>query len=262
MSLNGLNILLVNDDGVTAPGILCAARFLSRGHNVVISAPESEQSSVGHGITLRLPLWTRKLDISEPFEMYAVSGTPADCVKIGLDVIYKEKGMIPDLIISGINRGENLGTDVIYSGTVSGALEGAIAGVPSIAISVADFKSPIYETAALFLLDFLNEFDVKSIPEFTALNINVPSLPYNEINGWKVTRQSKRRYEDYFEKRVDPTGREYYWMLGDVIEDDPDPLADYKALSERYISVTPISIFMTNEEFLSQLPPVYRCGGL
>lgn len=254
------NILLVNDDGITAPGILCAARFLSKEHNVVVSAPESEQSAVGHGITLRLPLWARKLDINEPFEMYAVSGTPADCVKIGLDVIYRDRGIVPDVIISGINRGENLGTDVIYSGTVGGALEGAIAGIPSIAISVADFKSPIYESAAIFLMDFLKEFDMKSIPPFTALNINVPSLPYDKIMGWKITRQSKRRYKDYFEKRIDPAGREYYWMLGDVIEDDDDPLADYKALAQNYISVTPITIFMTNEEFLDKLEGLYGEG--
>lgn len=252
-----MNILLVNDDGITAPGILCAARFLSQKHNVVVCAPESEQSAVGHGITLRFPLWVRKLDIKESFEMYAVSGTPADCVKIGLDVIYKDKGIVPDVVVSGINRGENLGTDVIYSGTVSGALEGAIAGVPSLAVSVADFKDPIYETAALFLLKFLEEFDVKQIPRFTALNINVPSVPYEKIKGWKLTRQSKRRYEDYFEQRVDPYGRKYYWMLGDIIEDDPDPKADYKALAEGYISVTPITIFMTNEELLKELEAKY-----
>lgn len=248
---------LVNDDGITAPGILCAARFLSQKHNVVVCAPESEQSAVGHGITLRFPLWVRKLDIKESFEMYAVSGTPADCVKIGLDVIYKDKGIVPDVVVSGINRGENLGTDVIYSGTVSGALEGAIAGVPSLAVSVADFKDPIYETAALFLLKFLEEFDVKQIPRFTALNINVPSVPYEKIKGWKLTRQSRRRYEDYFEQRVDPYGQKYYWMLGDIIEDDPDPKADYKALAEGYISVTPITIFMTNEELLRELEAKY-----
>lgn len=252
-----MNILLVNDDGVTAPGILCAARYLSQEHFVIVVAPESEQSAVGHGITLRLPLWARRLGINEPFEMYAVSGTPADCVKIGLDVIYKNKRLTPDVVISGINRGENLGTDVVYSGTVSGALEGAIAGVPSIAISVADFKDPIYETGAKFLLKFLKEFDLNLIPRYTALNINVPSIPYEELRGWKITRQSKRRYEDYFETRVDPYGREYYWMLGDIIEDDPDPKADYKAIQERYVSVTPISIFMTNEELLKELEGKY-----
>lgn len=252
-----MKILLVNDDGITAPGILCAARFLSTKHTVIVCAPESEQSAVGHGITLRFPLWVRKLDINEPFEMYAVSGTPADCVKIGLDVVFKDRGQVPDVVISGINRGENLGTDVIYSGTVSGALEGAIAGVPSIAVSVADFKDPLYETGARFLLDFLDEFDVKLIPRFTALNVNVPSVPYERIKGWKLTRQSKRRYEDYFEQRVDPYGQKYYWMLGDIIEDDPDPKADYKALEHGYVSVTPITIFMTNEEFLEELEGKY-----
>ncbi len=255
-----MNILVVNDDGVTAPGILCAARTLSEKHNVVVVAPESEQSAVGHAITLRLPLWVRKLDIKENFEMYAVSGTPADCVKIGLDVVYKGKGIVPDLVVSGINRGENLGTDVVYSGTVSGALEGAIAGVPSIAISVADFVNPIYETAAKFLVQFLEEFNIRLIPRFSALNINVPSITFEELKGWKLTRQSKRRYEDYFERRVDPYGKDYFWMLGDIVEDDPDPKADYKALKEGYVSVSPINVFLTDENLLEKLEGNYGEG--
>ncbi|QTA38413.1 5'/3'-nucleotidase SurE [Thermosipho ferrireducens] len=250
-----MKILVTNDDGVTAQGILCLARYLSREHTVTVVAPETEQSAVGHAITIRFPLWLRKLDINEPFEIYAVSGTPADCVKMGMDVVL---GSPPDLVVSGVNRGKNLGTDVIYSGTVSGALEGAIAGIPSIAISSSDFKNPMYETAAKFLLKFLKEFDVKTIPRFTALNINVPSVSYEELKGWRLTRQSKRMYEDYFEKRVDPVGRDYYWMMGNVIENDPDPLADYKALKEGYVSVTPISVFMTNEKYLKYLEEVYH----
>ncbi|ABR30697.1 stationary phase survival protein SurE [Thermosipho melanesiensis] len=250
-----MNILVTNDDGVTADGILCLARYLSKKHEVTVVAPETEQSAVGHAITLRFPLWLRKIDINEEFEIYAVSGTPADCVKMGIDVVLKEK---PDLLISGINRGNNLGTDVVYSGTVSGALEGAIAGVPSIAISSFSFENPLYETAAKFILEFLEEFDVKSIPRFTALNINVPSVPYGELKGWKLTRQSKRMYEDYFEQRKDPSGGNYYWMMGNIIENDPDPKADYKAVAEKYVSVTPISVFLTNEEYLKRLEERYE----
>ncbi|ACJ75432.1 stationary phase survival protein SurE [Thermosipho africanus H17ap60334] len=250
-----MNILVTNDDGVTADGILCLARTLSKKYKVTVVAPETEQSAVGHAITLRLPLWLRKLDINENFEIYSVSGTPADCVKMGIDVVLGEK---PDLLISGINRGNNLGTDVVYSGTVSGALEGAIAGVPSIAVSSYSFENPMYETAAKFILDFLEEFDVRSIPRFTALNINVPSVPYDQIKGWKLTRQSKRMYDDYFEKRVDPSGGNYYWMMGTIIEDDPDPKADYKAIAENYVSVTPISVFLTNEEYLKRLEERYE----
>jgi len=250
-----VKILVTNDDGVTADGILCLARFLSKEHDVTVVAPETEQSAVGHAITIRFPLWLRKVDIKEPFEIYSVSGTPADCVKIGIDVVLGQK---PDLVISGINRGNNLGTDVIYSGTVSGALEGAIAGIPSIAVSSYDFKNPMYETAAKFILKFLKEFDIKSIPRFSALNINVPSVPYEKLKGWKLTRQSKRRYEDYFEKRVDPSGSDYYWMMGNIVENDPDPKADYKVLKENYVSVTPISLFMTNEEYLKKLEEKYN----
>ncbi|ANQ53678.1 MULTISPECIES: 5'/3'-nucleotidase SurE [Thermosipho] len=250
-----MNILVTNDDGVTANGILCLARHLSKKHKVTVVAPETEQSAVGHAITLRLPLWLRKIDINEDFEIYAVSGTPADCVKIGIDVVLKEK---PDLLISGINRGNNLGTDVVYSGTVSGALEGAIAGIPAIAVSSFSFENPIYETAAKFILDFLEEFDINSIPQFTALNINVPSIPYEKLKGWKLTKQSKRMYEDYFEERKDPSGGNYYWMMGNIIENDPDPKADYKVLTQNFVSVTPISVFLTNEEYLKRLEERYE----
>jgi 5'-nucleotidase len=244
-----MRILVTNDDGVTSDGILALARRLSKKHEVCVVAPESERSAVGHAITIHVPIWVKELNICDYAKIYSTTGTPADCVKLGVDVLCEN----PDIIISGINRGPNLGTDVIYSGTVSGALEGAMSGFSAIAVSSADYSNPNYESAAKFVEKFIDDFDFSTIPPFTALNINVPAIDYEEIKGWRFTRQSKRRWEDYFEARVDPFGRTYYWMMGSVIEDDDDPDADYKAVKEGYVSITPVTVFLTNEEYLKYL---------
>ncbi len=244
-----MRILLTNDDGVTSNGLLTLAKVLSKKHEVCVVAPESERSAVGHAITIHLPIWVKELSICEYAKVYATTGTPADCVKLGIDVFFED----PDLVISGVNRGPNLGTDVIYSGTVSGALEGAMNGIPSIAVSSADYANPNFESAAVFISKFIETFDFSTLPPFTALNVNVPALPYEEIKGWRFTRQSKRRWEDYFEARKDPFGRTYYWMMGSVVEDDDDPDADYRAVKEGYVSITPISVFLTNEDYLAKL---------
>nr|WP_245612768.1 5'/3'-nucleotidase SurE [Kosmotoga pacifica] len=245
-----LNILLTNDDGIMAPGINILAQELSKEHEVLVVAPDVERSATGHAITIRTPLWAKEVRVGNKDIGYAINGTPADCVKLGLLAI---SNVEIDLVISGINRGPNLGTDILYSGTVSGALEGAIMEKPSIAVSSADWNEPRYETAALFIAEFLRKFDIKNIPPFTALNVNVPSLLPEEIKGWKVTRQSKRRFRDYFERRKDPYGNNYYWMFGEVIEDDPGEDSDYAAVRAGYISITPIYAFMTNFDFMERL---------
>jgi len=247
-----LRILITNDDGVTSEGILTLAKVLSKKHEVAVVAPESERSAASHAITIHFPIWAKKLSICEYASVYSTTGTPADCVKLGVDVLFPN----PDVVVSGINRGPNLGTDVIYSGTVSGALEGTLYGIPSIAVSSADYLNPNYETAARAIYDLLEKFDLSFIPQYTALNINVPSVPYEKLRGWKVTKQSRRRWKDYFEARTDPFGRTYYWMRGEVIEDDEDPNSDYKAVKENYVSVTPISVFITDEAFLNKLKEV------
>ncbi len=244
-----MRILITNDDGVTSPGILELARALSKKHEVVIVAPESERSASGHAITIHFPIWVKEVDMDDRFKVYATTGTPADCVKLGIDVLFKD----PDLVLSGINRGPNLGSDLIYSGTVSGALEGSLYGIPSIAVSSADYANPNFESAIRFVEEFIERFDLSRIPRYTALNVNVPALSYEKIKGWRITRQSRRRWEDYFEARVDPFGRTYYWMMGHVIEDDPDPLADFRAVREGYVSITPISIFLTVEDLIDEL---------
>lgn len=249
-----MNILISNDDGIMAPGISVLKTFLEKEHNVFVVAPDIERSATGHAITVRNPLWAKDVMVDNKFFGKAVNGTPADCVKLGLEAIHKDTNI--DLVISGINRGPNLGTDVLYSGTVSAAIEGAMNGYPSIAVSSADFTTPNYETAAKIVLDIIKKINLKELPEFTTLNVNVPSISYDEIKGIKVTRQSKRRYEDYFEARKDPFGNTYYWMLGNVVEDDSENNSDYLAVTEKYVSITPLTIFLTKTDYMNKLKNV------
>lgn len=246
-----MNILVTNDDGIMAPGIFVLKKELEKKHNVYVVAPDVERSATGHAITIRNPLWAKKIYTNNEFLGYAVNGTPADCVKLGLEAIYSDINF--DIIISGINKGPNLGTDLLYSGTVSGALEGSLNGYPSIAVSSADYQNPNYETAAKFVLGFLEEIEITEMPEFSALNINVPNVEYSQIKGYKITRQSKRRYRDYFEARKDPYGNTYYWMLGEIIEDDNEKDSDYFVLNENYVSITPIKSFLTDFEYMKKL---------
>jgi 5'-nucleotidase len=245
-----LHILLTNDDGIMSPGIAILAETLSSEHDVIVVAPDVERSATGHAITIRTPLWAKEVKLGRRSLGYAINGTPADCVKLGLLAISKRH---IDLVVSGINRGPNLGTDILYSGTVSGALEGAIMGKPSIAISCANWNDPLYESSAEFLLDFLKTYDTRSMPDMTALNINVPAVPPDEIRGWQVTRQSRRRYKDYFEERKDPFGESYYWMFGDIVEDDPGSDSDYSAIREGYVSITPITAMMNVPGYAAEL---------
>ena len=245
-----VRILITNDDGVTSIGLLTLAKVLCKEHNVLVVAPESEQSATGHAITVRRPIWVKKVEVVEDFPVYATTGTPADCVKIGVEVLAQKA---VDLIISGINFGHNLGTDVIYSGTVSGALEGALLGIPALAVSAPAEKDYNYYYAALFIDTFIRDFDFDILEQFTALNMNFPS---GSVRGWKAAKQSTRRYADRFEARIDPSGNTYYWMYGDVVEDDPIDDCDYNVIKKGYVSVTPITVFMNNEKVLMKLKEV------
>ena len=246
-----MKILITNDDGIHAEGIACLNDCLREaGHEVVVSAPYTEQSATGHAITLRKPIWAKKIYKKDVFYGYGVTGTPADSVKIG---ILELAGKDVDLVVSGINRGANLGTDIPYSGTVSGALEGAIMGYPSIAISSINPKEPHFCTAGLFLVDFLKEFDVKTIKRFGALNINVPSVQYDLIHGFHYTKQSSRRFDDYFEKRQDPYGNDYFWLMGDIKEEELPEDSDWIAIQKNFVSVTPLTVFMYDPEWYQEL---------
>lgn len=241
-----MRILVTNDDGIQTEGIGRLSRALEELGEVVVVAPESEQSAVSRSITFRTPL--RVFERSEPVaRSYAVTGTPADCVFLALHHLLDEP---PDLLVSGINTGPNLGDDILYSGTVAGALEGALTGIPSIAISVGAYRGQRYDTAARWLVDFLSE-QTLDLPRKTSLNINVPCCDLSELKGWRFTHQGHTHYVQGVVRRKDPFGREYYWLGGEVPKGISDPGSDFEAVEQGYVSVTPLGMDLTNRQYLS-----------
>ncbi|RUM87616.1 MAG: 5'/3'-nucleotidase SurE [Thermodesulfatator sp.] len=237
-----MKILLTNDDGIYAEGLCALYRALSPEHEVVIVAPEAERSAVGHAITLSDPLRVRVIRQGREFWGYAVKGTPTDCVKLAF---YELVGPV-DLVVSGINRGANVGINVLYSGTVSAATEAAILGMPALAVSLAAYTQEDYCFAAYFTSTL-----VENLPLSTpfCLNVNIPHLPAHLIKGVKITRQGTRKLQERFEKRLDPHGNVYYWQCGErFLEDDPD--TDVVALEAGYISITPLTHDLTDYKLL------------
>jgi len=240
----GPTILLTNDDGIDALGIKSVYdALLAEGFNVVIVAPESERSAVGHAITLSDPLRVKEVQRDCSFFGYAVNGTPADCVKIAFWAVLDKK---PDLIISGINLGANTGINMLYSGTVSAATEGAMLGIPSFAISLATFKNPVFDFAARFSCKIAKEMLNNKLPSGVYLNINIPAIDENKIKGVSVTRQGKAIFQEKFEKRYDPRGNTYYWLSGQKIDKEKDIDIDEGAVQAGYISVMPVHFDLTH----------------
>ena len=214
-----MRILISNDDGVFADGIRSlAAEAVARGHQVTVVCPDQERSATGHGLTLQTPLRAERADelFADGVTAWACSGTPSDCVKLALFALLEEW---PDLVLSGINHGPNLGTDTVYSGTVSAAMEGTIEGLPALAVSSADFQWRHFEPAARIALDVAEQVMARGWPPATLLNLNVPPLPAEAIGPLRWCRKAVRRYTDQFDKRVDPRGRTYYWLAGEVAND-------------------------------------------
>ena len=245
-----MKILLTNDDGINSEGLYSLYREAKKLGDVTIVAPDAEQSAVGHAITLSQPLRVKEIMRNRSFYGYAVNGTPADCVKIGVRAVMKSR---PDIIISGINLGPNLGTDVIYSGTVSAATEARILGIPSFAISLATYKKPDYEYAARFARRLIRVVARYGLPKDTLLNVNVPPVPEGKVRGVKITHQSKSRFIEVFDKRKDPRERTYYWLTGEMAQMEDDGDADDVAIKENYISITPIHFDMTDYGYLKEL---------
>jgi len=245
-----MNILLTNDDGIYSEGIRALYVSLSKIGNVTIVAPDTERSAVGHAITLSDPLRVKAVNRNGKFFGYATTGTPADCVKLGIRAILKVK---PDIVISGINLGPNVGFSILYSGTVSGATEGAILGIPSFAISLATFEKPDYAYAAAFAKKLAQLLRQKGLPKGTLLNVNVPAVNRKNIKGVKIVRQTKVAIKERFDKRVDPRKHIYYWLTGEIIESDGQKDADIEAIRHNYVSITPISCDMTNYAFMDEL---------
>ena len=224
-----------------------------------IVAPDQEKSCAGHALTLNMPIRVREVDIGIPVKKaWAVSGTPGDCVKMGVTEILPEK---PDLVISGINHGPNLGADVLYSGTVSAAMEGAVLGYPSIAVSLADLYGSSYnfKPAAEFVCKFLDKIHKINFPKKTILNINIPDGELKDMVGVCVVKLGMRMYTDAYEKRIDPRGKVYYWMAGEPIEDSNthEPDSDIIAIMQKKISITPVTFEMTYKSIMPDLEIVF-----
>ncbi|MGE5654872.1 MAG: 5'/3'-nucleotidase SurE [Bacillota bacterium] len=247
-----MNVLITNDDGIQAPGIRALARAFHQARcEVWIVAPDRERSATGHAITMHHPLRADEVELPELcHSALAVDGTPADCVKLAVECIMPRR---PDLVISGINRGSNLGTDVLYSGTVSAALEGLILGLPAIAVSLAGWESLDYGAAAKFAHDLALVTLSRGLPPDTMLNVNVPIVPAPEIAGVRVTRLGQRRYRNFFEPRQDPRGRRYFWLSGELMDCPNDADTDVGAVDLGYVSVTPIHFDLTHEDMIGTL---------
>jgi 5'-nucleotidase len=244
-----VRILVTNDDGIQSPGLRALVDALRGWGEVWVIAPDREQSAVGHAITLSEPIRLFPWTIDGADYTFAISGTPADCVKLGLTELMPQR---PDLVLSGVNRGENTGISVIYSGTVSAATEGTIDNIPSIAVSLGSFVSTRFEPAARVARHIAEVVAERGLPRDTLLNVNVPDLPLGEIRGIRVTRQGRTRFQETFMKRADPRGKIYYWMDGDKLPREESD-TDGTALHEGYVSITPIRLDFTHHEFLREL---------
>ncbi|HYF91967.1 MAG TPA: 5'/3'-nucleotidase SurE [Symbiobacteriaceae bacterium] len=246
-------ILLTNDDGIFAPGINAIREELERtcDHEIWAVAPDRERSASGHAITMYRPLFPVKAEIpGAKSPCYSVTGTPADSAKLAIEALLPRR---PDLVISGINRGANLGTDIFYSGTVAAALEGPILGIPAIASSLDSWESKDYSAAARFTAQLALKVLADGLPEGTLLNVNVPGWPTRPINGVRITRMGQRLYKDQWDKRTDPRGKTYYWLAGELMELDNGPDTDVAAVEAGYISVTPVQLDLTRYDQMNRL---------
>lgn len=247
-----MHILITNDDGIYAPGIQKLVEALKDIGRITVVAPDKERSATSHAITMHSPIMTKTIHRFGPEVCaYSVSGTPADCIKLSLDMIMKDDW--PDIVVSGINNGPNLGTDVIYSGTVSAAAEASMMGVPSIAISMSSHHFTSFTDASEFvgkLVPYVLELPRKTAPMF---NINFPVCNTEDIMGIKITKLGIRRYRNNYTRRKDPRGNTYYWMAGELETILQESNSDITAIDENYISVTPLNFDFTHYSVMNQM---------
>ena len=245
-----MNILITNDDGIHSQGIYKLKSALEQIANVEVVAPDTERSAVGHAITLSDPLRVTKVEKNGEFFGYSVNGTPADCVKLGIRCLIENK---PDIVVSGINLGPNTATNIIYSGTVSAAAEAVIMGIPALALSLTSFTIQEYDYTCKLALELVQKILQFGLPEGTLLNVNIPPLKENEIEGAVITRQGKGRFEEFFDKRIDPMNRTYYWLAGKKMMLDRDDDIDDVVVTQNKVSITPVSYDLTNSDMLQKL---------
>ena len=248
-----MKILVSNDDGIQATGIQTLVEHLSPLHDVYVVAPDRERSAMGHALTLHRPIKINEVQLPYPVKAaYATSGTPSDCVKLALSTLIEED---IDLVVSGINHGPNLGADVMYSGTVSAALEGAIFDKPSIALSLMDGyeKHADFSESAKYFCEQLDRLVALEVPTRSILNINFPGLPRIDYAGLKGTKLGLRMYKDFYDRRTDPRGGVYYWLAGEIVEHTGQEEEDVEAIQNNWVSVTPIHLDLTNHSYFEKL---------
>ena len=248
-----MRILVTNDDGVQSDGLFALRNALAQIGDVTVVAPERQQSATGHAITLHKPLRLSPVTLRDGSPAFASNGTPSDCATLG---IYEAMGGDVDLVVSGINHGPNLGWDIHYSGTVSAAIEAAIIGKPSLAVSVATWDADVHwQPVADFAAKLAQWLTAHPLPPNTILNVNAPNLPQPEIKGVAVTTQGRRQYVDRIEKRHDPLGRPYFWLGGSLAEEAAGAEAgsDVRAVADGFLSITPIHLDMTAYALLPSL---------
>ena len=237
-------ILITNDDGITAPGIRNLVEAVKDLGNVIVVAPDKAQSGMGHAITIGQPLRMHRVDMFNGIEAWQVSGTPVDCVKLAVDKILHRK---PDICLSGINHGANHSINVIYSGTMSAAMEASIESIPSIGFSLMDYSVEADFTASQFYIKkIVSSLLKKKLEKHFLLNVNIPKLPLELIKGVKVCKQAYAKYEEDFDERTDPQGSKYYWLTGKFINFDKSKDTDVWALENNFVSVVPVQFDLTN----------------
>ena len=246
-------ILVTNDDGITAPGIRALIAVMNEIGEVYVVAPDSPQSGMGHAITINNTLFCDEvvIDKNASQKEYRCSGTPVDCVKLASRQILDRK---PDLCVSGINHGSNSAINVIYSGTMSAAVEAGIEGIPAIGFSLLDYSlNANFEPSKKFVKQIVQNVLENGLPKGVVLNVNIPKLPENEIKGVKICRQANAHWEEEFEPRTNPMGRSYYWLSGKFINEDDGEDTDEWALSNGYISIVPTQFDLTAHNFITEL---------
>ena len=245
-------ILVTNDDGISAPGIRTLISIMNKIGEVVVVAPDSPQSAMGHAITINSTLECSEVKFDKgPQKEYSCSGTPADCVKLGINELLERK---PDICVSGINHGSNSSINVIYSGTMSAAIEASIEGIPAIGFSLLDYRWGADFEPLKKYVEIITKTALKNgIPSGNALNVNFPKVESDKIKGIKICRQAKAFWIEKFDKRTNPQGKEYYWLTGEFIDEDKNIDTDEWALKNKYISVVPVKFDLTDHKNINKL---------
>lgn len=249
-------ILITNDDGITSTGIRALVEAMKELGKVVVVAPDSPQSGMGHAITLDDPLRIEPLHIFGDVESYQCSGTPVDCVKLGVDKILRRK---PDLCVSGINHGSNSSINIIYSGTMSAAMEAAIEGIPAIGFSYLNYSFEADFTAPKkYATEIAKSVLKQGLPTSTLLNVNIPDVHHRHIKGIRVCRQATAKWEEEFTERTDPRGRKYYWLTGKFVNRDPGDDTDEWALQNGFVSVVPVQFDLTAHHAITRINSYWK----